>query len=315
MKRMSRGRFLGVAAVVCGLATTTFGVDATIASASASGGVPAAFAISSTTGSGGADPSAFSADPGGFTQTLEWDGADGMWSRQLGPGALRLEGAQASGGRWDQGFTSGSNSTSQHYNRSAILTTLLLPGLAQYRLGEKGRGIAFMTVEAALWTGFLGYRIQGWNREDTYREMADLYAGVAEGAPLDDDFYKTIASWPSSDLYNEFVVRRLARTEGGDDLEAREAWYEANKVQGNETWNWSSDVARQEFATKRSDAQNSFKKSRNMIGLAVVNRVVAMIDAVLLSGRVDGSAYRLDMSQERDGGELVSRIALRRSVP
>ena len=113
----------------------------------------------------------------------------------------------------------------------------------------------------------------------------------------------------------DHVVRRLARTEGGDDLKAREAWYEANKVQGNETWNWSSDVARQEFATKRSDAQNSFKKSRNMIGLAVVNRVVAMIDAVLLSGRVEGSAYRLDMSQERDGGELVSRIALRRSVP
>ncbi|MEZ4649256.1 MAG: hypothetical protein R3E97_10860 [Candidatus Eisenbacteria bacterium] len=172
-----------------------------------------------------------------------------------------------------------------------------------------------MTLEAALWTGFFGYRIQAWNREETYEEMAGLYAGVAPDAPLDDDFYKTLAGWPSSDLYNEILVRRLAREEAGDDIDAREAWYEANKVQGNETWSWSSDAARKEFAEKRSEAQNSFKKSRNMVGLAVVNRVVAMIDAVLLSGRTQDGAYRLDVSQERDGGEFVSRIALRRNLP
>ena len=221
------------------------------------------------------------------------------------------------GGRWDQqigGDLSAAPSSLGH-NRSAILTSLLLPGLAQYRMGEKERGLAFMTLEAALWTSFVAFRIQGENREDSYIEMAELFAGIAPDAPRNEDFYTSVANWPSSDLYNEIVVRRLARTQAGDDIEARELYYEENRIQGNETWAWTSEVARNDYRAKRTEAQRSFKRSSNMIGVAVANRVVAMIDAVLLSNRLHGSAYGLEVTQSRDGSDLVARIGLRRRLP
>jgi hypothetical protein len=202
-----------------------------------------------------------------------------------------------------------------NYNRSAILTSLLLPGLAQYRMGEKERGLAFLTLEAALWTSFTAFRIQGANREDSYVEMAELFAGISPNAPKDEDFYKALSNWPSSELYNEIVVRRLARNEAGDDIEGREVYYEENRIQGDEIWNWSSEVARTEYRTKRTEAQRSFKRSRNMIGLAVANRVVAMIDAVLLSNRLRGSEYGLEVTQSRHGSDLVARVGLRRRLP
>lgn len=220
------------------------------------------------------------------------------------------------GGKWSQesvGILP--DSGTQNYHRSAILTSLLIPGLAQYRMGEKERGLAFLTLEAAFWTSFTAFRIQGANREDSYVEMAELFAGISPDAPRDEDFYKAISNWPSSDLYNEIVVRRLARTQGGDDIAAREAYYEENKVQGNETWDWTSEFARDQFQTKRTESQRSYKRSRNMVGLAVANRVVAMIDAVLLSNRLHDSGYGLEMTQERNGSDFVTHVGVRRRLP
>lgn len=205
---------------------------------------------------------------------------------------------------------------SSGFQRSALVTSVLLPGLAHYRMGEKGRGLAFLAVEAALWTSFAVHRIQGENREDSYEEMAVLFAGIAPDAPGDEDFYKALANWPSSDLYNEIVVRRLARSEAGDDPEARERWYEENRIQGNEVWSWDSEAARTAYREKRADSQAAFKRSRDMVGLAVVNRVVAMIDAVLLSNRRQSGDYGLEMSSGGGApGTFAARVALRRNLP
>ncbi len=200
-------------------------------------------------------------------------------------------------------------------NRKAILYSILLPGLAHYDLGHKTRGTGFMVAELAFWTGFAVYRVQGENREESYVEMAELFAGLPADAKSDDDFYKLIAGWPSSDLYNEIIVRREARIAHPDDPAAREEYFMSNQLTGAETWDWQSNAARLRYREKRNEAQSSFKQSRNMVGLAVANRLVSMIDAVLLSNRLRNSSYGFEIGPDFRDGELTTRFALERRLP
>ncbi|MCA9728292.1 MAG: hypothetical protein KC729_11455 [Candidatus Eisenbacteria bacterium] len=199
----------------------------------------------------------------------------------------------------------------QSRNLKSLGLSLLLPGLAQLEMGHKLRASVFFTAEGAFWTAFAAYRIQGAQREDSYVQMAEVFAGVDHANGRDDDYYRNLAGWPSSELYNEYVVRRDARTRYGDDLEAREAYYEDNRISGEDAWSWTSDSARERYADKRSDAKRSYKHSRNMIGLAVANRLVSMIDAVLLERR--DSKLRVELAPEP--GAQGARLALRRELP
>jgi len=214
---------------------------------------------------------------------------------------------------WSQmaGDDTSSASAVRSRNLKSIGLSVLLPGLAQYQMGHKLRAAAYFTAEAALWSAFAGYRIQGSQREDSYIQMAELFAGVDDAHRLSDEYYKLLAGWPSSDLYNEIVVRREARTRHGDDLEERAAYYEENKIQGDEMWTWVSNAARERYQVKRSDAKRSYKYSRNMIGLAVANRVVAMIDAVLLERKQANLRVELAPDPRARG----ARFAVSRELP
>lgn len=207
----------------------------------------------------------------------------------------------------DRGGSSDPVNVARSRNLRAIGLSLLLPGLAQYQAGDRTRGLVHMVAEGALWTAWAGYRIQGNQREDSYVEMAQIFADV-DNDDHDDDYWKTIASYPSSGVFDE-VIRREARILYGDDLEARAQYLESNRIGESEQWNWRSDADRLQYQEKRSDAQLSYKRSRNMIGLAVVNRVVAMIDAVLATRAPAG--LHLEAEPMPDGG----RLQIRRNFP
>jgi len=194
----------------------------------------------------------------------------------------------------------------------AIGYSALLPGLAQWNLGHRNRALGFWIAEAAFWTGFATYRVQGTIREDSYLEMATLHAGVTDVDSRDDDYLRRLSSWPSSDLYDDLIVRRDARTFSGDDPAARAAYFEENRIPVEDRWDWRSSADRERFDDKRGESKSAFKRSRNMIGLAVANRVVAMIDAVVLSNRNSDSAYRLQMEPRHNGEDWEGRLSLSR---
>lgn len=194
---------------------------------------------------------------------------------------------------------------------SSIGLSLLLPGSAQLKSGRTGRGLLFLGAEGAIWTAFAAFRVQGGLRRDSYLEMAQLFAGVEHPEGRDDDYYRLLGLISSSDVY-DIVVRSDARRFYPDDLEAREAYVAEHRIQGDRAWQWESDAARERYRAKRNDSQSAFRASRNMIGLAVVNRLAAMFDAVL-SEREGGSATHLRLVP---GGERgVACLALSRELP
>jgi hypothetical protein len=166
-------------------------------------------------------------------------------------------------------------------NLKMLGLSFLLPGLAQFTHGEKTRGAAFMAVEGGIWTGYAAFRIQGGIRKDSYIEMAKLHAGVRSPKGESDEYYRLLGNWPSSELYDEYVVAMEGRTLYPDDLEARAAYVEAHRIPDDRAWAWESQSAWDRYRQKRNDSRASFRRGRNMIAFAVANRVVAALDAAL----------------------------------
>ncbi len=51
----------------------------------------------------------------------------------------------------------------------AVLYSLLLPGLGDYALGNKGRATGFFIVEGVIWISYAVFEVQGQQREDEYQ--------------------------------------------------------------------------------------------------------------------------------------------------
>ncbi len=157
--------------------------------------------------------------------------------------------------------------------------SLLLPGWGHRMMGQNTRATAFMATEGAIWVSFGVFRGQGEIRKDRYIEMAELFAGVPDAEGRSDDYYRQIGDYRSAEAYND-EVRRDARARFGDDLHAREAYFERYRVPDDQIWEWASSADWRRYRDKRSDSLRSFKRSRYMIGVAIVNRLVAAVDAM-----------------------------------
>lgn len=174
-------------------------------------------------------------------------------------------------------------------NLKGLGLSLLAPGLAHLNAGERTRGTLFLVAEAGFWTAFAAYRVQGGIRKDSYIEMAKLQAGVERPEERDEEYYRRIGNWPSSDMYND-LVRRDARDLYDDDLAGRAAYFEANKVPADEAWEWESDAAMDRYRQKRNDSRSAYRRGRNILALAAANRLVAVVDFALLSQKKGRSA-------------------------
>ncbi len=182
--------------------------------------------------------------------------------------------------------------------------SLLLPGLGHRALGEPGRGYAYLGAEASIWGAFGVFQAQGKIRKNSYVEIAEVFAGVREASGRSSDYYRLLGQYRSSDEYDD-EVRRDARARHGDDLNAREAYYERYRVPDDEVWSWSSLAAWERYRDKRNDSNRAYKRAGYMVGVAVANRLLAAVDAIRISHkRSSGSRMGFYLSADPfDPGE------------
>lgn len=204
----------------------------------------------------------------------------------------------------------GSSAEEAHQrNLRAMGLSLLLPGLAQYADGQHGRAAAFFAAEAGIWTSFAAFRVQGGLRKDSYVEMAHLYAGVERPAGRADEYYRLLGNWPSSELYDEYVTARDARSLYPDDLAARAAYIASHGIPADQAWSWQTSAAWGRYRKKRSDSEAAYSHARNMLALAAANRVVALLDATLISGpKGHPRTLHLEMAPGLSAGSTALRL-------
>ena len=161
----------------------------------------------------------------------------------------------------------------------AVLYSLLLPGLGDYKLGNHGRAAVFFAVEGAIWVSYAVFETQGSSREDEYQELAVRFAGVTRTGHSD-DFYATIRDYDDSDEY-EADVKDDGRFDLGQVLTSAqlEQYFIENRVTDYEPWRWDSLERRLQYSELRSSSKTSYRRADYMFAAAAANRLVSAIFA------------------------------------
>ncbi len=157
----------------------------------------------------------------------------------------------------------------------AIIYSLLVPGWGHYYVGDKRGAATFLTVEAATWTTFIVFEVQGYLREEGYQDYAQVFAGISD-ADHSDDYYSIIGEFDSWTDYEESV-----KSEGRFALypdagaAALEEYFVEHRVSDYEPWVWKSADVRREFRSNRSSSKTSYRRALYAVAVAAANRVAS----------------------------------------
>jgi len=189
----------------------------------------------------------------------------------------------------------------------AVLYSLLLPGLGDYKLGNNGRATAFFVAEGAIWISYATFQVQGGQREDEYESLAVQFAGVSSTGHSD-EFYAILRDYDNSDQYAADVKTdgRFELAGNGNTLEninadALDAYFLENRVEDYEPWRWSSLDRRLQYSEVRSSSKTSYRRADYMIAAAAANRVISAVFAYA-GARSASKAY-----QQQTGYDLRLR--------
>ncbi|NIM19546.1 MAG: hypothetical protein GTO51_04100 [Candidatus Latescibacteria bacterium] len=162
----------------------------------------------------------------------------------------------------------------------AVLYSLLLPGLGDYYLGRHGRARVFILTEAAVWTSFIVFEVQGYVRREGYKEFAVSFAGIT-GMDHSDDYYRLLTRFNSSREYEE-AIKMDGRYElfPNADRSALDNYYLTHRVSDFEPWEWPSDQKRREYRGIRKGSRQAFRRAIYSIAAAAANRVVSSLFAL-----------------------------------
>jgi hypothetical protein len=175
-----------------------------------------------------------------------------------------LQNEKEKGSLWEDEFqkTSGRKSATK-----AMLLSLLLPGAGELYAGNKTHSRIFLGIEGSIWGSFFAFRTYGsWKKRD-YKGYSALHAGVDLDGK-NDNFFEDITYYDKRDEYNQF-----ARLYNGD---------QAIIYPENDFWNWEWDSqdSKGRYRELRNQSKSAYRRALYMVGLAALNRVVSVLDAV-----------------------------------
>lgn len=219
-----------------------------------------------------------------------WDGqrfatGSAYWRDQLFPGSraeawmqIGGQGLQDQprefGGAVDrrQGQTGPSNVGEKF---KAGLLSVVLPGAGQFYNGQRQKAYIMGGVEVAIWTAYFVFDTQGDNRLEDSRDFASIYAGT--GGSHDDNYWQDVARYMDSDAYYEDQLREARALQEPTPPPLDPADY----------WQWVNEDRMFGYRQMRADAASAYDRRDFMILFAVLNRAVAVFDAVRNAGGKD----------------------------
>lgn len=155
----------------------------------------------------------------------------------------------------------------------AILYSALVPGGGQYYLGKRRTARFFFAAEAMTWVGYIAFHTYGNWRESDFINYASVHANARlEGK--DEEFLAWVGFYQNIRDFNN-----LGRAFDPD------RGFLADTPENH--WAWQSDLEQRTYRDLRNRSKESFRRSEFMIGVAVVNRVISIIDAVRSTGRIN----------------------------
>lgn len=165
----------------------------------------------------------------------------------------------------------------------AGLYSALLPGLGEYYVGHRSKARVFFAVEAATWISFFTFHIYGnWKEGDFVRFAAENANANLESKS--NEFRDWVGFYDNIDQFNS-----LGR------VQDPERPYLVDNAENH--WYWQTAEAQSTYRHLKNRSREAFRRRDFMVGLAVVNRVISIIDAVRDAKRssreIKGSEFSL----------------------
>lgn len=148
----------------------------------------------------------------------------------------------------------------------AGLYSAVLPGLGEYYVGHKEKARIFFAGEALTWIGFTAFRVYGNARENDFIDFAATHAN-AQLENKDDEFRDLVGFYEDIDQYNSFG--RVFDPERPYLMDTPE-----------NHWRWNSEDDMDVYRNLKNRSKEAYRRSEFMVGVAVVARVVSVIDAI-----------------------------------
>ena len=164
----------------------------------------------------------------------------------------------------------------------AVLYSALIPGGGQFYLGQRRTARYFFTAEALTWVGYLSYHMNGDWRKNDYIEYAATHAN-AQLEGKSDDFITWVGFYNN---IREFNSLGRAYDNGRPYLEDTP----------DNHWEWQSAKDRRTFRDLRNRSREAYRRSDFMIGVAIIDRVISIIDAVRCTGKINRRIGSGDLS-------------------
>jgi hypothetical protein len=182
-------------------------------------------------------------------------------------------------------------------NLGDVGRSLVLPGWGSLHQGHRNVGLAFLVVEAGLWTTVAVSAGQGGMRINSSFDTAQLYAGIDLRAH-DDNFRKLVANYQSSDEYNRLVVYRDAAALYYGDFADYTAYIDRHSLKGADTWNWQDTNQWTNYQELRRSSERAYQRARFAAAGLIVNRIAAAIVASRMTPRAEKVAIHEATSGE-----------------
>jgi TM2 domain-containing membrane protein YozV len=156
---------------------------------------------------------------------------------------------------------------------TAVLYSLLLPGLGESYAGNYGMGKFFTISEATLWMTFASFTVYGnWATNDAH-SFAALHSGanVANG---NDQYFVNIGDYSSIDAYNTEMLRERNL---GFTYAPGSASYKANY------WKWDSPMNQNQYVNLKIGADGAFTDASFAAIAIAANHIISAIDAARIA--------------------------------
>ena len=170
----------------------------------------------------------------------------------------------------------------------ALFMSAALPGAGEYYMGSRGRSKVLFGVEAAAWASYLAFTYHGRRVRDSYKLFAAANAGADPGIEAE-EYWNAIEWNLTNHDFNE-RVREEARALYPGDLNRQKQYIEEHSYQGDLAWSWGTSGSAEEFRRLRRESRDAFQYAIYSTGFAILNRLVSLMDVILL-GRSDKEKY------------------------
>lgn len=149
----------------------------------------------------------------------------------------------------------------------AALYSALLPGGGEWYLGQRKRARYFIGAELISWIGYLSFKTYANWKEADFIRLASAGANT-NLEDKNDEFRDWVGFFDSIDEFN--TIGRVF---------APERPYLQDTEENH--WFWSDPSERRTYRHLKNRSREADRRADFMIGAAVVNRIVSVIDAVV----------------------------------